>query len=138
MSMKVGDDGRLTIAPQDNGFLLVVLHDQGYAQTTREELAANPEIKLKAWARVEGVVREGGKPVSGLLLVAHENDRRDSRWGFLNHDDQTTTDAAGRFAFPKLKPGAWYITGAHGRKEYGRMTLAPGQTVTMTLGSEKD
>ena len=34
--LKVGTDGQLPIEPQDNGFLLIVLHDRGYAQTTRK------------------------------------------------------------------------------------------------------
>ena len=63
--MKVGADGQLPIEPQDNGFLLIVVHDQGFAQTTSEELAAKPEITLQAWARLEGVVRHGTKPVPG-------------------------------------------------------------------------
>lgn len=132
--LKAGADGRLSIQPQENEFLLVVLHDQGYAQTTSKDLIANPEITLKAWARLEGAVRSGGKPVAGLKLFAHEDNPGGQRWAFLNHDDQAETDAEGRFAFPKLKPGAWRITGAYGFPGYGRVDLAPGQTFQMNVG----
>jgi hypothetical protein len=123
----------LSITPQENDFLLVILHDQGYAQTTSQKLLANPQITLTAWARLEGVVRSGAEPVAGLKLFAHENNPYDPKWGFLNHDDQVETDAQGWFVFPKLKPGQWTITGASGIKEYGRVELAPGQTFMMNI-----
>ncbi|MEN6497446.1 MAG: carboxypeptidase regulatory-like domain-containing protein, partial [Thermoguttaceae bacterium] len=131
--LTAGPDGRLSITPQENDFLLVVLHDQGYAQTTSQKLTANPQITLTAWARLEGVVRSGTKPVPGLELFAHENNPHDPKWGFLNHDDRAETDAQGRFVFPKLKPGRWRITGAYGVKEYARVELAPGQTFMMNI-----
>jgi beta-lactamase regulating signal transducer with metallopeptidase domain len=132
--LTAGPDGRLSITPQENDFLLVVLHDQGYAQTTSQKLTANPQITLTAWARLEGVVRNGAEPVAGLKLFAHENNEYYPMWGFLNHDDQAESDAQGRFVFPKLKPGQWMVTGVAGIKDYGRMELAPGQTFTMNIG----
>ncbi|MGD0517195.1 MAG: carboxypeptidase regulatory-like domain-containing protein, partial [Thermoguttaceae bacterium] len=42
ISLKVNADGQLTIEPQDSEYLVIVIHDQGYAQTTSKELIANP------------------------------------------------------------------------------------------------
>jgi hypothetical protein len=134
--MKTGPDGRLRIDPQGDGFLLIVIHDRGYAQPTSEELAAKPTITLDAWARLEGVVRRGTAPVPGLQLVAHEQRPYDPKWSFVNHDDGTKTDAEGKFVFPKLRPGRWNITGAYGRAQYGTVDLAPGQTVKVSFDGD--
>jgi protocatechuate 3,4-dioxygenase beta subunit len=131
-SMKVAPDGRLRIDPQGNGFLLIVVHDRGYAQATSEELAANPTITLEAWARLEGVVRRGSEPAAGLELFAHEQRPHDPKWSFVNHDDSTETDAEGKFVFPKLRPGRWNITGAYGVPRFWTVDLAPGQTAKIS------
>jgi hypothetical protein len=141
LSMKVRPDGRLPIEPQDNGFVLIVVHDQGLAQTTSEELAAKPEITLTAWARLEGVVRRGTKPVPNAKLDAYPNESFSARWGFLNFQDQTEADAAGKFVFSKLKPGKWRVrvlpVDQSGRSSNEKpVELAPGQTVHVTLGGE--
>jgi beta-lactamase regulating signal transducer with metallopeptidase domain/protocatechuate 3,4-dioxygenase beta subunit len=137
--MTVGPDGRLPIQPQDDGFLLIVVHDQGFAQTTSTELVAKPEITLTAWARLEGVVRRGTKPVAGAKLVVDVAGPFDARWAFLNFQDQAETDADGEFVFPKLKPGKWRVRrlpadqGTLAEKEKS-VELAPGETVHLTLG----
>ncbi|NQT14484.1 MAG: carboxypeptidase regulatory-like domain-containing protein, partial [Planctomycetes bacterium] len=106
-SMKVAADGQLRIEPQDNEFLLIVLHDQGFAQTTSQELTANPRITLKAWARLEGTVRHGTKPVPGARLDVYPTESSGRRWSFLNFQVQTEADDEGKFVFAKLKPGKW-------------------------------
>jgi beta-lactamase regulating signal transducer with metallopeptidase domain/uncharacterized GH25 family protein len=140
--MKVGSDGQLQIEPQDNDFLLIVLHDQGFAQTTSQELIANPQITLKAWARLEGVLRHGTKPVPGAKLDVHPNEPHDPRWSFLSFHEQTEADAEGKFVFAKLKPGKWRVRElpaepgrSVGPQQHQKaMELAPGQTLNVTLG----
>ena len=83
--LKVGPDGQLPIQPQDNGFLLVIVHDQGFAKATSEELAAKPEITLEAWARLEGVIRKGTKPVPNVKLDADLVESHDQRWSVCVH-----------------------------------------------------
>ena len=142
--LKVGADGLLPIEPQDNKFLLIVLHDQGYAQTTSEELAANPQITLKAWARLEGVIRHGTKPVPGAKLDVYPLEGYNPRWSFLNFQVNTDADAEGKFVFAKLKPGKWRVRElpADKRPVVGprpcekTVELAPGQTLSVTLGGE--
>jgi uncharacterized GH25 family protein len=124
--LKVKADGQLPIEQQDGEFMLIVVHDQGYAQTTSRELMAHPEIKLEAWARVEGVIRQGGKPVPHLNIFVNENRSYDLKT-ICNFDDSSETDAEGKFLFSKLRPGKWFITGDNGR--FGTVDLAPGQTL---------
>ncbi len=142
LSMKVGADGQLRIKPQDNEFLLIVLHDQGFTQTTSQELIANPQITLKAWARLEGVVFHGTKPVPGAKLDVYSNESFDPRWSFLSFQEQTEADAEGKFVFAKLKPGKWRVRElpaepgqSVGHQQHQKaVELAPGQTLNVTLG----
>jgi len=141
-TMKTGLDGRVSISPQGQAFLFVVLHDQGIAQGTGEELAANPTITLAAWARVEGVVRRGTRPVPGAKLDAYPAESHDPKWAFLNFREQAETDAEGKFVLAKLKPGKWCVRElpakpgrAAGPPPYEKnVELAPGRTVSVTLG----
>ncbi len=141
-TMTTGPDGRVSIQPQGQQFLFVVLHDQGIAQGTSAELVANPTITLKAWARLEGAVRRGTKPVAGAKLDVYPIEAYDPKWSFLNFQEQAEADAAGKFVFAKLKPGKWCLRELPA--EPGRMVgplqhqknveLAPGQTLDVTLG----
>ncbi len=141
-NLNVGQDGQLPIEPQDNPFLLVVVHDRGFSQTTSEDLAAKPEITLQAWARLEGVIRQGTKPVPGVKLVVDPAGPFDPRWGFLNFQDQARTDADGKFAFPKLKPGKWWVRRlptnqdevVRASPDQKSVELGPGQTVRVMFG----
>jgi hypothetical protein len=141
-NLKVGPDGRLLIPPQDNSFLLIAVDDQGFAQATSEELAAKPEITLKAWARLEGMVRDA-KPVPNAKVDVYPARSNGPRWGFLNFQEQTETDADGKFDFPKLKPGRWRVRllpvdqAGRSRSEQP-VELAPGQTVRVMLGALQD
>ncbi|MFV2069332.1 MAG: carboxypeptidase-like regulatory domain-containing protein, partial [Pirellulales bacterium] len=140
--MKVGADGQLRIEPQGNEFLLIVLHDQGYAQVTSKELMANPQITLQAWARLEGVVRHGTKPVPGTKVDVYPTEPFNPRWSFLNFQEQTKADAEGKFIFAKLKPGKWRVRelpvnqrGVVGPRLHEKaVELAAGQTLSITLG----
>ncbi|MHB1037353.1 MAG: carboxypeptidase regulatory-like domain-containing protein [Pirellulales bacterium] len=141
---KVGADGRLLIEPQESEFVLMVLHEQGIAQTTSQELVANPKLTLTAWARLEGVVRQGTKPVPSAKLVVETAGASDPKWPFLRFDDQTMTDAEGKFALTKLKPRKVYVSAREVPTvpsrviekviEQKTVDLAPGQTLKITLG----
>ena len=132
--LEVGPDGRLQIQPQDDGFLLIVAHDRGFAQTTSEELAAKAEITLTAWARLEGEVRHGAKPVPGAKLDVFSAGSDGMRWAFLNFRDQTETDADGKFVFPKLKPGRCQVRRLPASQDQVARPSPNGQVVELEAG----
>jgi protocatechuate 3,4-dioxygenase beta subunit len=144
ISMTVGSDGILHIQPQNDGYVLLLIHDLGFAQTTSEELVAKPEIALRAWARLEGVIRHGAKPAAGAKLRANVREPYNPRWGFLNIREEAEADADGKFVFAKLKPGMWEVSempsddspaAIRSAREYQKtIELAPGQTGHVTLG----
>ncbi len=141
INLAVGPDGRLPIEPQDNWFLLIVLDDRGFAKATKEELLAKPEITLEAWARLEGVVRHGTKPVPNAKLDVYPFGSFDRRWAFLNFQEQTETDTDGKFVFPKLKPGKWRVRllpAERNARPLAEKTveLKPGQTAHVMFGGE--
>ena len=58
---------------------------------------ANAMGRVILFSPVSGIVLSHGKPVAGAVLKRHVF----WRWGNKAYDDETTTDAAGRFAFPE-------------------------------------
>ncbi|MHB1034018.1 MAG: carboxypeptidase regulatory-like domain-containing protein [Pirellulales bacterium] len=105
-TLTTGPDGRVDLDPQDNPFVLFVLHDQGFAQVTNQQLAADPRITLTAWARLEGVVRQGTKPAPGAKLSAtYAEQPIDPHRSFLRFEDNAVADRDGKFAFTRLRPG---------------------------------
>ena len=107
--LSVNEDGHLNIEPQGCEYLLVVIHDQGFANVTSEELAANSQVKLTAWARLEGTVRRNSKPIANEPLSVEALETLGSKHIFINFRSRTTTDVNGNFAFAKLKPGKWQL-----------------------------
>lgn len=107
--LQVDENGQLKIEPQGCEFLLVVIHDQGFANVTSEDLAANPQINLTAWARLEGTIHRNSKPAVHAKLYIDLVDSLDRKWFFLNFRSRITTDEDGNFVFPKLKPGKWRL-----------------------------
>lgn len=156
LSFKTDAKGIVLIPPQDNDYLAIVLHDQGFAKTTSEELTAKAnaslsesllpvaEITLQAWARLEGTVRVIGvrsQPMPNVKLDVYPMDNGGGeRWGFLNFQEQTEANADGKFVFPKLKPGKWNVRElpldktTHRAASEKEVDLAPGKTVRVSLG----
>jgi hypothetical protein len=137
LSMKTGRDGRLSIPPQDKPFLLVVLHDQGILQTSSTELAINPTITLKAWARLEGVVRRGAHAAPGAKVDTYPAGAFDERWGFLNFQEQTEADADGKFVFAKLKPGKWSVRSLPSTPNRAAPAVQPNETLELAPGTTR-
>lgn len=142
LSLKVDSDGRLPIAPQETEYLLVIIHDKGFAKTTSQDLKNNPEIKLDAWARLEGVIKHGAKPLPNVKLDVFDNRRYDPQWSFINFQDANETDADGKFFYPKLPPGKWSVRVLpNGKPEINALFQRPqnveltsGQTTSVTFG----
>jgi len=134
-------NGRFHFPAQDGKFALVVLSDDGFATRKDAELAASNEVKLKAWGRVEGVVRVGAGPASGeaVYLTVNQQMSRDDPQPYFNY--KTTTDDEGRYVIERVPPGEVYV----GREiklsdrstAYSHATLVdvePGQTVWVDIG----
>ena len=141
-SVTTGADGRFSFWPQLERYLVVVAHDEGYAEVTDEELAAEPNIVLESWGRLEGVLRIGGRQLfheSLHLDYYADYETRAPRAGL--HYNGARTDANGCFARDRLVPGKvrisyMYPLGSmmvtHTRQEI--IEIPPGETANVTIG----
>ncbi len=103
--VKTGTDGTFSFPPEANSFLIAVLHDQGYAHVTSEQLSVSQQIRLKPWSQVKGRLVHDGKPVknyrirlSPISLYTPDLPRLSSRYS-------TQTDDKGLFLFDRVTPG---------------------------------
>jgi thiol-disulfide isomerase/thioredoxin len=142
--------GRFSFAPDLEAFAVVVADDSGFAQVRVEDLKASPEVRLQPWARVEGTLKIGAEP------GAHEAVRLADAFTPEAYyprsyppyaiSVETTTDAAGRFVFPRVPPVDVKVFHAPklGRGEarlvpitqITNLTLKAGETRAMTLGGQ--
>lgn len=139
--METDPDGRFHFPAQEGKFALVGLSDDGFAMVKDAELAASNEVKLKAWGRVEGVVRVGARPASGetVYLTVNQQMSRDDPQPYFNYT--TTTDDEGRFVIERVPPGE-VIVGREiklserstGYSHATPVEVEPGQTARVDIG----
>jgi len=141
VAVETGPEGRFRFPPQTDAYVLVVLHDKGYAQVTDDELTASPKVTLRPWGRVEGHVLLGSKP--GVNQEVQVLFGRPPAPGAarLNHTCRAVTDKDGRFVLDRVPPGpAKICREIRITERSGRFTdLVPldvkaGETVHVTIG----
>lgn len=141
-------EGRFSVSDQAL-YLMLIVHETGIRTVSAKDLMKSREVRLEAWARIEGRVARGGVPEAGRTVQAIHT-RSDTRatnahallWS------RTTTDAEGRFAFERVPPGLVVLgpmkreressSPAHIRdlEMQSRATLAPGSSTTLNFGGE--
>jgi beta-lactamase regulating signal transducer with metallopeptidase domain/thiol-disulfide isomerase/thioredoxin len=101
--------GRFTFVPQaDENFILIALHDSGFAQLTSDQLKSSPEVKLEPWGRVEGQVLVGKEPDIDREVSFQPTQRQaiGSEFGSVfSYGYTTKTDKTGKFAMERVMPG---------------------------------
>ncbi|HEV8291711.1 MAG TPA: sigma-70 family RNA polymerase sigma factor [Tepidisphaeraceae bacterium] len=135
-----GPDGAFQFTVADAPCYIVIKHDHGYAQVTREQLAANPQITIQSWARIEGIAKIGSKPASGITIHATRfPDWNNPYQMLLNHSQTVQTDPTGHFVFPRVAPGnTWICRKTHAPwdicEAFQFVPTEPGKTVQASLG----
>jgi sugar lactone lactonase YvrE/peroxiredoxin/uncharacterized GH25 family protein len=108
-SVVVGTDseGRFSLPPQDERYLLAALHDKGCAEVTAEQFEKSSSITLQPWGRLEGTLRIGAKPgVNESVVLSYFYDRPyDPNEPTVSYSCHATTDGNGYFVFERLKEG---------------------------------
>lgn len=140
-------EGRFSFPAQSEDWFLVAVHDDGYREMTAATLTANSNVALEPWARVEGTLKVGGKPVANEFVVINYVNREaysgfDPDLSRIDYWYEVATDANGHFQMDKLPRGDASI--AHGPKSHNVDTrngvpvaLHPGQTVQLALGEPR-
>jgi RNA polymerase sigma factor (sigma-70 family) len=138
--VKTGEDGSFAFDVPDGPCLIVVRHALGYAQATREQLDATPQITLQPWAKIEGVAKIGSKLAAGAIInLSRFQDWQNPYTRLFTHDQTTTADAQGHYSFDRVAAGdTWIcrrIAGPHAYVaaiEY--VEAESGKTMTVALG----
>jgi RNA polymerase sigma factor (sigma-70 family) len=104
---RTGPDGRFTLPPHKENYLLAALGDAGFAVVHRRDLRGADTLRLEPWAHVTGTVRIDGQPAAGLALSSSPDERPTPIEGepLLVSHVFVKTDANGRFDVPRLMPG---------------------------------
>jgi hypothetical protein len=146
--MKTNSKGEFAFAPGAEDFAIVVSDEAGFAYERVEELRARPEVKLQAWARVEGKLKIGEAPGTNEV-VRLSSMPRPFEWyprelPAYTVALRTRTDGEGRFVFERVPPVSMEI--AHSpamgdrapepieKSQTRILLLKPGETARVDLG----
>ena len=96
-------DGRFELPPQDGDFMLVAASDAGFAMVSGTNFINTPVVTLQPWGRVEGIMRNHGKPMAGqeVSFFASDAAAQVNLWG----QEPVVTDAQGHFIFTHVPTG---------------------------------
>ena len=134
---RTGADGRFSfpVAPENRA--VIVINEKGYGQMTVAELVKKHELTLQPWARVEGTLREGSKPLAGewiYLSRTHLGSQIERSTFRTQHEIRTKTDAAGHYVFPRVVPGDAWISFRNYWNQTRYFDLQSGQTNIVDIG----
>ena len=124
-------DGTYELGGIDVNQTVVVLHESGYAQVSAKELRANPNLTLRPWERLEGVLRIGNDTAKAGQRIGLSS--ADSRPGRINVSFDATTDPEGHFGFNRLPAGS-YMLYRYLDSRMGTIVYSHRQDVEITPG----
>jgi hypothetical protein len=134
---RTGADGRFSFPLDPENRAVIVVHEKGYGQATVAELVAQRELTLQPWARVEGTLREGSRPLAGetiFLSRTHLGSKIERETFRTQHDTKTKTDAAGHYVFPRVAPGDAWISWRTYWTQTRYFDIQPGQSLVADIG----
>jgi RNA polymerase sigma factor (sigma-70 family) len=139
VSTVTASDGQFSFPDHPANRAVIVLNDAGYGQATVVELSAQRELRLRPWARVEGILREGTEPQANQTIHLSRTrfgSKSQEQAYRTTHDTTTRTDANGHYVFPRVAPGDTWISW---RKDgydvqYRYFDLKPGQSLGADIG----
>ncbi len=105
LNVVTDENGTAQIPPIDEPFTLMVYDDHGFAEENFANSDLVKDVRMREWASLKGQVFDvNEQPVANLQLIF--NGIRIGLDGKQNVQDNTgaTTDAEGRFEFPRLPP----------------------------------
>ena len=133
-------------AREDKTFLLLALHDAGYAEVHSADFERSNSIRLSAWGKLEGRVMVENQPDANREVRFHPTrpDSRRTREYLFDYGYAAKADAEGRFQFDRVLPGPGSMTRSivieHGSgmsHHFGWNTpvdVRPNDTTTVQIG----
>ena len=99
-------EGRFMLFPRKKPYGLVVVHEKGYVHVPPKEIKPGGDVVLEEWARLEGVVKAGDKPLSGIRVGIRPEDMTfDGRNVVEWECEPVETDANGHLRIDRIPPG---------------------------------
>ena len=147
--VKADDEGKFSFsAPESKDFLLVALHDNGFADVLSRDFSSGNKIKLNAWGQLKGRVMLGTKPDAncGITYWPDQNSSGRAATILRQHDFSGRTDAAGNFLLERVVPGPGVVTRIvvtkypRGEQQSSSwqtpVTVTSGKTTSVSLGGK--
>lgn len=100
----INQKGEFQYSSPSTKHAIVIANRSGYAEKYLEVDEDLEELTLQSWAKLEGVVYQNGKPVSGARVQVVPIRQRGGSNPHVQDHFSTTTDEYGRFKFEKLPP----------------------------------
>ena len=151
-----GDDGRFTLPPTKEPFLVAALNEQGYAYSAAGNTPTVPDLVLIPWARIEGVMYIDGRPAveKSVTHRAHSPyawETQTNRPGIgrlllpgpcVEFEGDATCDDTGHFVLDRVAAGTNEVLHlvmnprTHLLIELHKVSLLvkPGETAHVTMG----
>ncbi len=141
-------DGRFVFWPVDEDFRVLVLHEAGTIELTRDELKLLDPLVLQPWSKITGVLRIGPNTApKGEQVSITSSGTPDFEKPHFNRHYEVRTDDRGRFEFHRLHAGSAYVgryietfkSGGYSGwslTDHRHVELEPGQTVHIELGGK--
>jgi RNA polymerase sigma factor (sigma-70 family) len=133
----------LSNVPLEGKAVIAVTHDDvGYAVATADELLANSNVVVLPWGRIEGVLRVGKSVGSNQMVnIGIWGTTENYEWWLVSHTFSVSTDAEGRFVFPRVAPTDVWLTrlvavkpGDGRQSGHHYVKVRPGDRLQVTLG----
>ena len=107
---KTALDGRFSLPPQTGPFVLVVVHEQGFAEVPSQDFLRSPELTVLPWGRIDGTVRIGQKPAANETISFSS----EKRYGgpsrhTINYYYMAVSDGQGSFVLPRVPSGLGWV-----------------------------
>jgi len=142
-STKTDDKGHFAFAPQDEPCGVLIIHPEGVAQKSAEDLARSSGIALEPFGRIEGTLRIGSMPGARQSIRVWLDRTAYSRDFYVSCDYTAETDDEGRFVIDKAMPGEARVSRSSFAKAAGfpvntapPVDVLPGQAVQIEIGGQ--
>jgi RNA polymerase sigma factor (sigma-70 family) len=139
-SLNTDANGTFVLQPDDSVLRVIAASPDGYGEATPAELAANPDLQMQPWGRLEATCLSGGRPASGQEYGLAFGDLPYPSLLFWFNPAQVISDAQGKIVVDKLPPGNLNLV-RHYRVTHGWVNgtktpfeIKPGETTTLALG----
>lgn len=140
ITVRPDENGRFLVAKDDPAFAVLAMHDSGYGLVSLADLKEHGRLVLEPWASVSGVFRIGKEPAANETIeirLEPMSVRERGANGDVLLKYEATTDAKGRFEFPRVPGLAGWIARRLILRQNSRgfmSTYAPGKHVIIEPG----